>query len=476
VRLSPDDLLAVEREYCKRSLGNFVKRAWPVLEPGSELKWGWVLDAICEHLEAVTAGEIKQLLINVPPGSMKSLLTSVMWPAWEWGPRDMGHIRYVATAHSERLALRDNLKCRRLIKSDWYQKLWPLELRSDQNSKGKFENSKTGVREAMPFQSITGTRGDRIILDDPHSVDDANSMAKLTSQTTLFSEALTTRFNNDKSATVIIMQRLNIEDIAAKAIEFGYEHLMIPMRFDEARKCTTSIGWEDPRTKDGELMFPERFSEAKVAQMEARMGSYAVASQFQQTPVPRGGALFKMDKFGSYRELPPLRWRAIFADTAQKTATHNDYSVLQLWGKATDRALGIYLIDQIRGKWTAPQLEKAALQFYDKHMPNLRCMYIEDKSSGTGLIQSLQRGGILVKEIPRTTDKYTRGCDASIPIENGMVHLPHDASFLKELLHELQIFDGKGGNHDDQVDPMMDAIEIMIKTDNSAQIEGFFRG
>jgi hypothetical protein len=168
-------VLAARRELARRSLAEFARMAWPVLEPATKLKWGWALDGICEHLEAVSRGEIKRLLMNVPPGSMKSLLTGVIWPAWEWGPCSAPALRYLATAHKQDLAVRDNMKCRRLIQSAWFQRLWPIELTSDQNAKTKFENSATGFREAMAFTSMTGSRGDRVILDDPHSVDDANS-------------------------------------------------------------------------------------------------------------------------------------------------------------------------------------------------------------------------------------------------------------------------------------------------------------
>ena len=199
MRLTHDDILAAKRELCRRSLGEFARQAWQVLEPSTELKWGWALDAICEHLEAVSSGEIRRLLANVPPGSMKSLLTGVIWPAWEWGPLGAASMRYLGTAHKQDLAVRDNMKCRRLIQSAWYQRLWPVILTSDQNAKTKFENDATGFREAMAFTSMTGSRGDRVILDDPHSVDDANSVAHLESAITTFREALPSRVNNDQS-------------------------------------------------------------------------------------------------------------------------------------------------------------------------------------------------------------------------------------------------------------------------------------
>lgn len=121
--LTPSHRRAVEQEVCKRSFAAFVQRAWPVLEPSTPLKWGWLLDGMCEHLQAVTEGHIQNLLMNVPPGSMKSLIVGVFWPAWEWGPAERPHHRFVGTAHEESLAVRDNRKCRELIRSRWYQSL-----------------------------------------------------------------------------------------------------------------------------------------------------------------------------------------------------------------------------------------------------------------------------------------------------------------------------------------------------------------
>ena len=250
MQLTETDLIAIEREYCTRSLGNFAKRAWHILEPATDLKWGWAIEAICDHLEAVTRGDIYRLLMNVPPGTMKSLLTSVIWPAWEWGPKGMQSMRYLGTAHKQDLAVRDSTKCRRLIQSDWFQRLWPIELTGDQNAKTKFENSATGFREAMAFGSMTGARGDRVILDDPHSVDDANSRVKLAADVVTFREALPSRVNNDDSAIVIIMQRLAVGDVSGVALELGYEHLLIPMRY-EAGRSKWVVGKGDPRKTEG---------------------------------------------------------------------------------------------------------------------------------------------------------------------------------------------------------------------------------
>lgn len=446
-------------ELCRRSLAYFAQQSWHILEPATPLKWGWALDAICQHLEAVTRGDLRRLLMNVPPGSMKSLLTGVIWPAWEWGPMNRPELRILGTAHAQHLAVRDSLKCRRLIQSSWYQSRWPVELTGDQNAKTKFENTSTGFREAMAFTGMTGSRGDRVILDDPHSVDNANSAAMLASDILTFREALPSRVNNEASAIVIVMQRLNEGDVSAVARDLGYDHLMIPMRYEHDRKCATSIGWTDPRTVDGELMFPERFPEAQVAELERTLGPYATAGQLQQRPAPRGGGMFRDEWWGFYDLTPITDWRCIYADTAQKTGQENDYSVFQCWGKT--KIGQAVLLDQIRGKWEAPELLMQARAFWAKHKATqaagpLRAIKIEDKSSGIGLVQTLGREGVPVVPIQRTRDKISRGHDAAPFVASGNVLLPKQAHWLSDYLGEFSSF--PAGAHDDQVDPTLDAI------------------
>jgi predicted phage terminase large subunit-like protein len=461
--LTHADLIAVEREFCSRKLSHFVRRAWHVLEPAAELKWGWAADAICDHLEAVTRGEIKELLINVPPGMMKSLLTSVFWPAWEWGPKKMPVLRYVATAHNANLATRDNLKCRRLITSEWYQSLFDVELTGDQNEKTKFENTATGFRQSCAFTSMTGVRGDRVILDDPNSVHDGNSVAKLLDAELAFLETLPTRVNNENSAKVVIQQRVAENDISGiiKAKELNYAHLCLPMRFEPERRCTTFI-FTDPRTKDGELLFPELFSEERVAGLEKTLGSHAAAGQLQMRPSPRGGNVWKVEWLRFYSVLPPIEFRFITADTANKTGTQNDYTVFQCWGRSvTGHAV---LIDQLRGKWEEPDVLKMARLFWLKHKARsncgeLRAMYVEDKSSGTAVVQTLRREGIAVLPVQRNTDKYTRYADAAPFIESGNMLIPEHEPWVADYIAEYSTVPASA--NDDQADPTADAIKIV---------------
>lgn len=463
LHLSQTELLAAAdqatRELCSRSLAAFAKRAWHILEPSTPLRWGWALDAICEHLEAVTAGDLTRLLMNVPPGSMKSLLTGVIWPAWEWGPKGLSHHRFLGTAHKQDLAVRDNLKCRRLIRSEWYQKLWPVSLTSDQDAKTKFENDKTGFREAMAFTSMTGSRGDRVILDDPHSVDDANSPTKLAGDITTFREALPSRVNNDQSAIVIVMQRLHEQDVSAVAIDLGYEHLMIPMRFEQDRRCSTSIGWQDPRTVDGELMFPERFPEKQVGELEKTLGFYATAGQLQQRPAPRSGGMFQRNDFEIVDAIPAGRARTVrawdFAATEVKPGTRPDWTVglrMTLVGDV------FYVEDVIRGQWKPSKVEDTLTNTASQDGTAVGIRMPEDpgaagKADAATKIRLLK--GFSVKAVRPTGEKSIRARPASAQAEAGNVKLVRGA-WNTTFLDEITVF--PAGSHDDQVDAFADAL------------------
>jgi predicted phage terminase large subunit-like protein len=207
-------------------------------------------------------------------------------------------------------------------------------------------------------------------------------------------------------------------------------------------------------------MFPERFGEEQVRELETTLGSYGTAGQLQQNPAPRGGGILKTAWFKYWTVMPPLEWTEVFVDTAQKTGEENDYCVLQLWGRST--AGQAVLIDQRRSKWEAPELVTETRAFWHKHKAGAfspRRMGVEDKVSGTGLIQTLRREGIPINPIPRSKDKVSRGHDAAPFIESGNVLLPADAPWLSDFLAEAEVF--PNGAHDDQMDPMFDAIDAV---------------
>lgn len=336
----PDEVLRLlDKLDAAQSLSNFIRLAWPIIEPSQEYVHGWHLDAISEHLEAVTAGEINRILINIPPGMMKSLQVGVFWPCWEWGPKALPFMRYVCASHAQDLAVRDNLRARRLLASDWYSTLWgeTVQLTKDQNAKTKFENSATGFRQAAAAGSITGARGDRVIIDDPHSVEGAASAATRQSVVDWFLEAVPTRLNNPKtSAIVVVMQRLHEDDVSGVILskELGYEHLMLPMEYEPQRRCATSIGFVDPREEEGELLFPERFPREVVERDKVPLGRFGVAGQFQQSPIPKGGGILRSDDWRVWEEpaYPPFDYVVASLDSAFTEKQENDYSALTVWG------------------------------------------------------------------------------------------------------------------------------------------------
>lgn len=453
-----------EREICRRSLAAFARRAWPVLEPATDLKWGWVLDAICEHLEAVSRGEITRLLMNVPPGSMKSLLTGVIWPAWEWGALDRQEMRFLGTAHKQDLAVRDSTKCRRLIQSPWYQRLWPVNLVGDQNAKTKFENDRTGFREAMAFTSMTGSRGDRVILDDPHSVDDANSVVKLDGDILTFREALPSRVNNDRSAIVIVMQRLHERDVSAVALDLGYEHLCIPMRY-EAGRSRNVVGSPDPRTQDGDLMFPERFPEKQVIELEKTLGAYATAGQLQQRPAPREGGLFQHAWFGAIAALPADIDRTVRAWdlAATKKATSNDPDWTAGVRMSRTKA-GLFIIEHCRRFRGSPmEVESSLLSTAAQDGSKVTVRLAQDpgqagKAQAEQLVRKL--AGYAVKVERPTGEKATRAAPLAAQAEAGNVRIlvtgdPARDAWIQPFIDELCLF--PAATHDDQVDAAADA-------------------
>lgn len=461
-KLERDRLEMAERY---RSLANFVRDGWHVIEPATKLKWGWALDAICEHLEAVTAGQIRRLLMNVPPGSMKSLLTGVFFPAWEWGPGGMPSMRYLGTAHKEPLAVRDSVKCRRLIQSRWFQDRWPLQLTGDQNAKTRFENMATGFRAAAAFTSLTGDRAGRVIIDDPHSVDDANSPTILAGDIETFREAIPSRVEDEHSAILIIMQRLNEKDVSAAALELGYEHLCIPMRWEADRKiAVTSIGWKDPRKKDGELMFPDRFPEKQVVELETSLGSYAAAGQLQQRPAPRSGGMFERRWFEIKAAAPEglhccRAWD--LAGTVPKAGSDPDWTAGVKMGR--DRE-GFYWITHVeRFRATPANVEKTVGTTASQDTKRCRIRIPQDpgqagKSQAQSLIRKL--AGYVVKAVAPTGSKEARATPFSAQCEAGNVFLVEGA-WNEPFLAELEVF--PFGGHDDQVDAAADAFNELAE-------------
>lgn len=513
-------LREISKSECEEDLAQFVRQGWHIIEPGQPYVHGWHIDFLCAHLEAITDGielddgsAYNRLLVNVPPGTMKSLLVGVFWPAWEWGPKNMAHMRYVCASHSLDLAIRDGLRMRRLIMSEWYQERWGdrVELTGDQNQKTKFENSATGFRQAAAAGSITGSRGDRVIIDDPHSVDGANSDQQRESTTLWFQEAVPTRLNNpDRSAIVVVMQRLHGDDVSGVILDrqLGYDHVMLPMEYDPRRAMQTRLGLEDPRQTDGELLFPERFPADVVERDKRVMGPYAAAGQFQQEPAPRGGGVIKADWWALWPRdaYPPVDYVVASIDTAYTTKTENDYSAMTVWGvfsgdldsvtadnwsdrdgNRRSRMREASRFDEgLRIKHLLPddpqstprvmlmQAWQERLELADlvaKIAKTCRAMkvdklLVESKASGLSVAQELRRlyghEDWAVQLInPGSIDKLARLYSVQHLFSEGMIHAP-DRSWADMVIRQCEVF--PKGKHDDLVDTVSQALRHMRET------------
>ena len=444
-----------------QSLTGFVREAWHVVEPSVDYVHGWHIDAICQHLEAVTAGDITRLLINVPPGTMKSLLCGVFWPAWEWGPKGKPQLRYLGASYSEHYAKRDNRRMRDLVASEWYQALWGDQVKLTRTGEMAFANTRTGSRQGVPFSRLTGGRGDRVIIDDPHSVDGAESEAERLTTVRTFRESVPTRLNDpQRSAIVVVMQRLHEADVSGTilSLRLGYEHLMLPMEFEPERRCRTSIGFVDPRTEEGELLFPQRFPLAVVERDKIPLGSYAVAGQFQQRPAPRSGGLFQRGDFEIVEVVPAgaKRCRAWdFAASKARPGRQPDWTV----GLRMAWVDGIFYVETIaRGRWSPAEVERNLKNTASQDGPTVMIRMPQDpgaagKADAETKIKLL--AGFPVKAISPTGDKATRAKPASAQAEAGNVKLLR-GDWNEAFLDEICAF--PNGQFDDQVDAFADAL------------------
>ena len=339
----------------------FVRYFWDVLEPNTKFIDGWPLEAICEHLEAVAYGEINRLLIVVPPGFCKSLLTDVFFFAWLWGPMNMPHMRAVAFSYAASLTERDNARFRALILSDKYREMWGDSFSPEKVGETKVSNDKTGWKLASSVGGVgTGERGNIVILDDPHSIKHVESEVVRTETVRWFREAMSNRLNNmETDSIIVIMQRSHESDVAGVIMneDMGYCVLSIEMELDTSRTTfgmKNEIGWSDPRAEEGELAWPERFPQSVCDALRRTIGPYAWASQYQQIPTPRGGGIIKRDWWqpwdqveassygldwsGKRKEFPQMELVVGSLDTSYGEKQENDFNALTIWGIWLDRA------------------------------------------------------------------------------------------------------------------------------------------
>lgn len=487
-------------------LYQFVKDFWHVLEPGTVFVDGWAVQAICMHLEAVTFGEITNLLINVPPGFMKSLLTDVFWPAWEWGPINLAHLRYVAFSYSASLTQRDNGKFRDLLMSEDYQALYGDRVSLRKIGETKVTNGKHGWKLATSVGGVgTGERGDRIILDDPHNVKESESETVRKETVRWFRESMSSRLNDmERGAKIVIMQRVHEEDVSGTILSLGldYVHLMIQMEYEWSadpndEPYATEIGWTDPRWQEDpedcqdELAWPARFPPETIAKMKKEAGKFAWAGQYQQRPEARGGSIIQRDDWQPWEPLdgkfPPFDYIVGSLDSAYTEAEENDPSAFTVWGifnhGGFNRAMLVYAWErwlEIQGEqverhpgeplmeFKAREREKWGLVEWLNHdCTRLRVnrLLIEDKASGKSVAQTLrkkfQRSRWSVQLMPVAGDKVARVHAIQPMFQNAMIYVPWPLRrWGEKVVDNLAIF--PKGKHDDLTDSTSQAVKHLI--------------
>lgn len=422
----------IRAELARRSLAKFVKLFWPVVEPDTPLIWGPHLDAVCEHLEAVVRGDLRKLLINIPPGHMKSTTVAVMLIAWWWATHP-GMAGIFAT-HSDDLTVRDSIKCRRIIESPLYQRAycqaqgWTLRL--DQNRMDYYANSRGGVRISTSVGGgATGHHGDLIVGDDLLKANDARSKAKRDEAIEYWTKTLSSRARDQRTVRkVLMMQRLHDEDPAGFVLRAGgYEHLCLPSEYDPKRRSVTMGGkWQDWRQERGELLFSERFGAEEIANAKLDLGSDGYACQHDQLPSPAEGGMFKRDwwkhqSFAEWRQNRTIDEWAISIDAAFKDTSKSDFVVLQVYARIGASA---YLRKQVRGRMdfvrTCEVIERTWKEF-----PEVGAILIEDKANGPAILASLRdRIPGLIAVDPGARSKEARAAAITPFVEAGNVVLP----------------------------------------------------
>lgn len=436
------------------SLAEFVQDSWTVLEGSTKLNWNWHIEAVCLHAEAILQdwlkvknGEITQqrmqnLLINIPPGSMKSRVISVCLPAWFWLHDPTWRSIFIAA--NPRVAQRDSMYCKDIIESDWYQqKFKPTwRLKKDQNTKNDYGNTRGGFRKSFGFFSkITGDRADFLCFDDPHDANEVHSEKRRSSVLERWDSTIFNRVNDLRiSVRLGIMQRLHEDDLAGHAFASGqWSRLSIEQEYT-GESQPTPIGWIDPRKTIGELMFPERFPIDVLLAEKERLGSYGYSGQHQQNPSPSGGGMFPIDKWRIYIPSTERYQTTILSmDASFKGEAKNDYVVVGAIRQQLDASAPLLTPNAPNGilrrhRYFIPSRERLkagiveaqeALRRSARRFPMADIKLIEDKANGPAIIQQMaveMRG--LTPYNPGSDSKTARA-QAIVPIhDRGDIALP----------------------------------------------------
>lgn len=455
--LNEADRINIDRELAKRSLSDFIRTAWPIVEPRAYVP-NWHMDAICDHLQAVSRGDIRRIIINIPPRHTKSLLCNVFWPSWDW--IDNAWRTFLFSSYRTSLSERDNKKARRLVGADWYQSRFQRPISPGNDAVWRWGITAGGERlvSSVGGASSTGEGGDIIVIDDPISADGARSELQRLRVIEWWDETIKSRLNDpEHGAFVVVMQRLHESDLSGHILahETGWDHLCLPARYepDHPTPVRSSIGFTDPRTEPGQLLNPKRFTAHSLSEIAAE-GTYAAAGQLQQRPAPRGGGMFHRDWFVPVRAAPVCVRYVRGWDVAASTQRDSAYTVGVLMGQT--REGDFVVIDVVRKQLSAHGVEAlvkaTAAQDFQAYGGKVMGSVPQDPgASGKVWAQAIIRAaaGYNYRKSPESGDKVSRAEPFSAQAEAGNVMIVL-ADWNKDYLDEIALF--PNSKFKDQVD------------------------
>jgi predicted phage terminase large subunit-like protein len=500
----------VDRLRYEHSLGDFIKAAWQHAGEPQNFQSNWHIDCVSDHLMAVARREIEgpgPLIFTMPPRHMKSRGVNVFLPAWTWAqnpdPDNLNHgfavrpgtmmgpgVKFAYLSYVQRLSNEHSLACRRLIESDWYQRLWGNRVRLDYTQIAQFDNHGGGSRRAMSFSSITGFGADIIVVDDAHDIENVESNVIREATLRVWDEVLPTRLNDPKTGMfIVIMQRSHERDLIGHILakEFNGMHVCLPAEFEGGhpylflnpkwpvpRKTDSSNGtdngpkiseaWHDFR-QEGESLWKSRFPEEVLKSWASSMTSHAAAGQLQQRPTAREGGLFKRQWFANPVKFFPeglQRVRSWDLASASDATTDPDYSVGLLMGLDPRTEL-LYIIDVIRGRWSPAEVENKikATARWDGEETRIR---IPQDPGQAGKFQANylvgQLRGYSVSTEREEGDKANRADPFAAQCEHGFVKMV-EGDWNNSFVDELCAF--PNGVHDDQVDAASAALRALVR-------------
>jgi len=458
--------LADYKAIFRHDLMSFIERSFTELNASTRFLPGPHLEVMASKLDLCRRGKLRRLVVSLPPRSLKSHTVSVAFVAWLLGHDPAKQI--ICASYGQDLADKHARDCRTLMQSGFYQSLFPeARLSPDKQSVNEFMTTRQGFRLSTSVGGVlTGRGADVIILDDPLKPADAMSETGRKAVNDWYDNTLLSRLNNkEEGVIIIVMQRLHQDDLVGHVLEKSrWEVLSFPAiaEVEENWEIESFFGRRSFRRHTGEALHPERESVETLTAIRGTIGQYNFSSQYQQTPIPAGGAIVKTEWLRYYdpdSDLPEFSHIVQSWDTANKAGELNDYSVCTTWG-VHDRHT-YYLLDVFRARLDFPALKKAAIEQQEKH--NATMVLVEDKASGTQLIQELQNEGYPAKaaDTPPGSDKIVRLYAQMAVFESGQVLLPQRAAWLPEYQKEVAVF--PGGKFDDQVDSTTQALEFFTR-------------